>query len=77
MRASARVDRYLPDQLLVKMDRATMLNSIEGRAPFLDRALSAFAFGVAPQLKVHGWTTERTPVARTAQAPRADRRVAQ
>ncbi|HQR24849.1 MAG TPA: asparagine synthase (glutamine-hydrolyzing) [Steroidobacteraceae bacterium] len=49
---------YLPDQLLVKMDRATMLNSIEGRAPFLDRELSAFALGVAPQLKVHGWTTK-------------------
>jgi asparagine synthase (glutamine-hydrolysing) len=49
---------YLPDQLLVKMDRATMLNSIEGRAPFLDRSLSAFAFGVAPEFKVRGWTTK-------------------
>jgi asparagine synthase (glutamine-hydrolysing) len=49
---------YLPDQLLVKMDRATMLNSIEGRAPFLDRTLSAFAFGVAPEFKVRRWTTK-------------------
>jgi asparagine synthase (glutamine-hydrolysing) len=49
---------YLPDQLLVKMDRATMLNSIEGRAPFLDRSLSAFAFGVSPAFKVRHWTTK-------------------
>jgi asparagine synthase (glutamine-hydrolysing) len=49
---------YLPDQLLVKMDRATMLNSIEGRAPFLDHSLSEFAFGIAPRFKVRGWTTK-------------------
>jgi asparagine synthase (glutamine-hydrolysing) len=49
---------YLPDQLLVKMDRATMLNSIEGRAPFLDHALSEFALGIAPRFKVRGWTTK-------------------
>jgi asparagine synthase (glutamine-hydrolysing) len=35
-----------------------MLNSIEGRAPFLDRSLSAFAFGVAPEFKVRGLTTK-------------------
>lgn len=49
---------YLPDQLLVKMDRATMLNSIEARAPFLDRSLSAYAFGISPRYKVRGLTTK-------------------
>ncbi|HYR28978.1 MAG TPA: asparagine synthase (glutamine-hydrolyzing), partial [Thermoanaerobaculia bacterium] len=34
---------YLRDNLLVKVDRATMLSSVEARAPYLDRYLTAFA----------------------------------
>jgi asparagine synthase (glutamine-hydrolysing) len=33
---------YLPDDLLVKMDIATMANSLESRAPFLDHELAEF-----------------------------------
>jgi asparagine synthase (glutamine-hydrolysing) len=49
---------YLRDNLLVKMDRATMLNSIEGRAPFLDATLSRFAFGLPPELKLRRATSK-------------------
>ncbi len=49
---------YLPDNLLVKNDRATMLNSLESRAPFLDRDLTAFALALPEKLKVRGLTTK-------------------
>jgi asparagine synthase (glutamine-hydrolysing) len=49
---------YLRDGLLVKIDRATMLHSIEARAPYLDRAATEFAFDLPPELKVRGVTTK-------------------
>ncbi len=36
------VNNYLPDDLLVKMDVATMAHSLEGRSPFLDHKLMEF-----------------------------------
>jgi asparagine synthase (glutamine-hydrolysing) len=45
---------YLPDDILVKLDRTAMANSLEGRAPFLDHRLVAFAARLPAHLRVRG-----------------------
>jgi len=49
---------YLRDNLLVKVDRGTMLSSVEARAPYLDRDLTAFALSLPPELRVRRITTK-------------------
>jgi len=52
---AARLDllTYLPDNLLVKIDRAAMGASLETRAPFLNHELIEFASGLPYHLKVN------------------------
>ena len=42
---------FLPENILLKVDRASMLNSIEVRAPFLDKELINFAFQLPTKYK--------------------------
>ncbi|OLC08968.1 MAG: asparagine synthase (glutamine-hydrolyzing) [Gemmatimonadetes bacterium 13_1_40CM_70_11] len=49
---------YLPDNLLVKVDRGTMLASLEARAPFLDREVMELVLPAPSALKVRGFTTK-------------------
>ena len=49
---------YLPDDLLVKVDRATMLASVEARAPFLDREVLELVLPAPSTRKVRGFTTK-------------------
>lgn len=41
----------LPNCLLIKLDRALMANGVEGRTPFLDKSVIAFAAGLPDRLK--------------------------
>jgi asparagine synthase (glutamine-hydrolysing) len=45
-------ERFLPDDVLTKMDRATMAFALEGRAPLLDHRLVEWAWRVPPELKL-------------------------
>jgi len=45
---------YLPSDLLVKTDRASMAHSLEARVPFLDPLVTNFAFTLPARHKVRG-----------------------
>lgn len=43
---------YLPDDLLVKVDRASMYYGVENRVPLLDYRLAEWSLALAPELKI-------------------------
>ncbi|HEY0650287.1 asparagine synthase (glutamine-hydrolyzing) [Phenylobacterium sp.] len=50
----ADVTTWLPADLLLKLDRCLMAHGLEGRTPFLDPEVAAFAWPLADRFKVRG-----------------------
>jgi asparagine synthase (glutamine-hydrolysing) len=48
------VRTYLPDDLLVKVDIATMAHGLEARSPFVDHEVMEFCASLPSSLKLHG-----------------------
>jgi len=55
---AADATHVLPDDLLVKMDVATMANSLEGRSPFLDHVLVEHAVSLPDRVRASAFETK-------------------
>lgn len=73
------ISDWLPDDLMLKVDRCLMAHGIEGRVPLLDRDVLLFAFGLPDDLKIRDgqhkyllrrWVANRQP----QQEPWADKK---
>lgn len=69
----ADIAQWLPNDLLLKLDRCLMAHGLEGRTPFLDREVADFAFALPDGMKVRGrfgkyllrkWLERHCPAAR-------------
>ncbi|MHB1303798.1 MAG: asparagine synthase (glutamine-hydrolyzing) [Acidiphilium sp.] len=67
------VAAWLPDDLLLKLDRCLMAHGVEGRTPFLDREVARFAFALPDGLRarrgvgkyiLRKWLERHLPAAR-------------
>ena len=66
------LEDYLPGDILVKTDRASMANSLELRAPFLDVGLAEFAIALPSRLKIgHARDPALLCLPRPAASPRS------
>lgn len=52
------IEYYLPDDLLTKVDRASMRYSLETRVPYLDHRIVEFALNLSPDLKYRNGVTK-------------------
>jgi asparagine synthase (glutamine-hydrolysing) len=68
----ADIKTWLHGDLLLKLDRCLMAHGLEGRTPFLDNEVAAFAFNLPDRMKVRGkhgkwllrkWLESRCPAA--------------
>jgi len=50
---------FLMDEVMVKVDRATMWFGIEGRSPLLDRRVVEAAFAIPDRYKLEEWKNKR------------------
>ena len=46
------IDDWLPNDLLIKLDRCLMRHGVEGRTPFVDRHMSHYGFQLPPHAKI-------------------------
>jgi asparagine synthase (glutamine-hydrolysing) len=56
--ARADIETYLPDDLLVKVDIASMAHALEARSPLLDHVLMEWAAGIPAHQKMAGGETK-------------------
>lgn len=50
------VNYWLPDELLMKVDKMSMANSLEARVPFLDHHFVEFAYNIPSHYKIYNGT---------------------